>query len=274
MDGGRIRAMTWNLWWRFGPRWTERQPGLLETIRRFNPDVLALQEVWGDKESSQAEQIADALGASAAYAEPSYPAVPEPPRTQDDEGVTLGVALVSRWPITARRVEQLPARHRSWSPVALAATIDHPAGPLHVVVCCLEHGIPYSDDRLAQAAFLAELATRPELDGPCPVLVMGDLNAAPDSAVLRPLREVLIDAWSAGGGDPRAVTLPSSHPSAPFEAGPELVDQRIDHIFFRAGQEDQHVLVEGAALGGEAVDGVFPSDHRAVTCDFRWKNVR
>ena len=70
------------------------------------------------------------------------------------------------------------------------------------------------------------------------------------------------------------MTLPSSHPSAPLEAGPELVDQRIDHIFFRAGQEDQPVLVEGAALGGEAVDGVFPSDHRAVICDFRWKNVR
>jgi hypothetical protein len=34
------------------------------------------------------------------------------------------------------------------------------------------------------------------------------------------------------------------------------------------------MLVEGAALGGEAVDGVFPSDHRAVICDFRWKNVR
>jgi hypothetical protein len=30
MDGGRIRAMTWNIWWRFGPRWRERQPGLLE----------------------------------------------------------------------------------------------------------------------------------------------------------------------------------------------------------------------------------------------------
>jgi len=154
------------------------------------------------------------------------------------------------------------------------ATIDHPAGHLHVVISCLEHGIPYSDDRLAQAAFLAELGTRPELDGPCPVLVMGDLNAAPDSAVLRPLREVLIDAWTAGGGDPHAVTLPSSHPSAPLEAGPQLVDQRIDHIFFRAGQEDQHVLVEDATLGGEAVDGVFPSDHRAVICDFRWKNIR
>ena len=272
MDGGRVRAMTWNIWWRFGPRWTERQPGLVATIRRFDPDVLALQEVWGDQHTSQAEQIADALGGHAAYAEPSYPAVPDPPRDPDDEGVTLGVGLVSRWPITARRVEPLPARHRSWSPLALVVTIDHPCGPLHVVASCLEHSIPYSDDRLAQAALLAELATRPELDGPCPVLVLGDLNAASDSAVLRPLRDVLVDAWSAGGGDPGAVTLPSSHPSAPLEAGPELVDQRIDHIFFRAGQEDQQVLVESTALGGDAVDGVFPSDHRAVVCDFRWKN--
>jgi aryl carrier-like protein len=27
-----IRVMTWNLWWRFGPRWRERQPGILATI--------------------------------------------------------------------------------------------------------------------------------------------------------------------------------------------------------------------------------------------------
>ena len=274
MDGGKVRAMTWNIWWRFGPRWTERQPGLLATLRRWNPDVLALQEVWGDDTTSQAEELAEALGGHAIYAEPSYPAVPVPPRSPDDEDVTLGVALVSRWPIRSYRVEPLPARHRNWSPVALVATVDHPAGPLPVVASCLDYGIPYSDDRFAQAAFLAELATRPEHDGACPVLVMGDLNAAPDSAVLRPLRDVPIDAWTAAGGDPDAVTLPFSHPSAPLEAGPQLVDQRIDHVFFRAGQEDQDVLVEAATLAGDAVDGVFPSDHRAVVCDFRWTNRR
>jgi endonuclease/exonuclease/phosphatase family metal-dependent hydrolase len=274
MDGGRLRAMTWNIWWRFGPRWTERQPGLLATVRRWDPDVLALQEVWGDRKTSQAEELAAALGGYAVYAEPSYPAVPVPPRSPDDEGVTLGVALVSRWPITVRRVEPLPARHRSWTPVALVATVEHPRGPLHLVVSCLEYGIPYSDDRIAQATLLAELATRPDFDGPCPVLVLGDLNAAPNSSVLRPLRDVLVDAWIAGGGEPDAVTLPSSHPSAPLEAGPELVDQRIDHIFFRAGQEDQQILVESAALAGDAVDGIFPSDHRAVICDLRWANGR
>jgi len=59
-------------------------------------ESLALQEVWGDDTTSQAEELAEALGGHAIYAEPSYPAVPVPPRSPDDEDVTLGVALVSR----------------------------------------------------------------------------------------------------------------------------------------------------------------------------------
>ncbi len=91
------------------------------------------------------------------------------------------------------------------------------------------------------------------MDGPCPVIAAGDLNAAPDSVVLRSLRDLLTDAWIAGHGDPTAVTLPSSHPSAPLEAGPELVDQRIDHIFFRPGQPGMRIIVESASLAGAPV---------------------
>jgi endonuclease/exonuclease/phosphatase family metal-dependent hydrolase len=270
MRDGRVRVMTWNIWWRFGPRWRDRQPALLETLRRVDPDVVALQEVWGGDSTTQAHELAEALGLHAVFAEPSYPAAPDP-ADPDDDGVTLGVALLSRWPVAELRVVALPSRHRAWDPVALVATLAHPVGPLHVVAACLEHGIAYTDDRIAQARLLADLATDPERDGPCPVLVVGDLNAAPDSAVLRPLRDVLVDAWTAGHGDPAAVTLPSTHPSAPLEAGPELVDQRIDHVFHRAGEEGQQVLVESAVLAGDAVGGVLPSDHRAVVCDLRWR---
>jgi endonuclease/exonuclease/phosphatase family metal-dependent hydrolase len=87
--------------------------------------------------------------------------------------------------------------------------------------------------------------------------------------VLRPLHDALLDAWTAGRGDPEAVTLPSSHPSAPVEAE-ELIDRRIDHIFLRAGQPGQRLFVESATLAGAAVDGVHPSDHRAVVCDLSW----
>ena len=272
MADPQLRAMTWNIWWRFGPRWRERQPGILATIERFDPDVIALQEVWAAGGTTQAHEFAAALGFHAVFAAPSYPRTPEPILTPDHDGVELGVALLSRWPIVEHDAIPMPARHRSWDPVVLRARVADPAGPLPIAVACLEHATTFSDDRLAQAALLADLGTDPSTDGPCPSLVMGDLNAAADSAVLRPLRDVLLDAWVAGGGTPEAVTLPSTHPSAPLEAGPELVDQRIDHIWYRPGHEDQLVNVESAVLAGDSIDGIFPSDHRAVVCDFRWRH--
>ena len=42
---------------------------------------------------------------------------------------------------------------------------------------CLEHATTYSDDRLAQASLLADLAIDPATDGPPPSLAMGGLNA-------------------------------------------------------------------------------------------------
>jgi endonuclease/exonuclease/phosphatase family metal-dependent hydrolase len=264
MTDSTVRAMTWNIWWRFGPRWADRQPGIVGTLQRAGPDILALQEVWGTAGTTQADELAEQLGMYAVFAAPSYP-----PSPADEVG--LGVALLSRWPILDQGTFVLPARHRSWDPVSITARVDHPSGPLPIIATCLDYGVPYTDDRIAQARLLADRATDPEFDGPCPVLVMGDMNAASDSAVLRSVRDVLIDAWIAGGGDSNAITLPSTHPSAPLEAGPEMVDQRIDHIFYRPGREDQHVIVEGIRIVGDPVDGVYPSDHRAVIADLRWR---
>jgi len=39
---------------------------------------------------------------------------------------------------------------------------------------------------------------------------------------------------------------------------PQLIDQRIDHIFFRPGREDQHVRVDGVQIVGDPVDEVHP----------------
>jgi endonuclease/exonuclease/phosphatase family metal-dependent hydrolase len=271
MVDNAVRVMTWNIWWRFGPRWRDRQPAIVATLAAADPDVVALQEVWASEGSTQADELAGALGMHAVFARPSYPPPPEDSAEPDHRGVDLGIAVLSRWPVLDARPVVMPARHRSWDPVALVARVAHPAGPLPVVAACLDYGVPYTDDRIAQGELVAQLATDPELDGPCPVLLMGDLNAAVESPVLRAVRDRLVDAWPAGGGDPAAVTLPSSHPSAPLEAGPQLVDQRIDHVFFRSGREDQHVLVEGVSIVGDAVDGVFPSDHRAVLVDLRWR---
>ena len=271
MADNTVRAMTWNLWWRFGPRWRDRQPGIRATLERFRPDVVALQEVWSGGGTTQAHELADALGMHAVFAGPSYPPAPDDRAEPDWAGIDLGIAVLSRWPVLDHDAPVMPARHRAWDPVVLTARVGHPAGPLPVVAACLDYGVPYTDDRIAQGAFVTGLATHPRFDGPCPVLLMGDMNAAADSPVLRPAADMLTDAWAAGGGDPDAVTLPSTHPSAALEAGPQMVDQRIDHIFFRPGREDQHVLVDGVHLFEDAVDGVFPSDHRPVVADLRWR---
>lgn len=271
MTDSAARLMTWNIWWRFGPRWADRQPGILATIKQLAPDVLALQEVWSTSDTTQAHELAKALGMQAVFDSPSYPSAPKDSDQPDHAGVDLGIAVLSRWPILDHDRIAMPARHRDWDPVALAVRVDHPSGPLPIVCACLDHGMPYTDDRIAQGRLLADLGTDPRFDGPCPVVVMGDLNAAADSPVLRSLQDVLTDAWVAGGGAADAITLPSTHPSAPMEAGPQMIDQRIDHIFFRPGREDQHFIVEGVRMAGEPVDGVYPSDHRAVVADLRWR---
>jgi endonuclease/exonuclease/phosphatase family metal-dependent hydrolase len=263
VDGdGELRVLTWNLWWRFGPAWRERQPHIRDTLRAVDPDIAALQEVWGADGTSQAHELADALGHHAAYAEPSLPPPPDGP---EHAGVEVGLGLVSRWPIGSWEAVRMPARYRKPT-VTLRATVEHPAGPLHVLVACLEWEPAFQEDRHAQARRLARLAADPALDGPAPVVVAGDLNAAPDSPVLRPLPVAgLVDAWSAAGGDPTAVTLSSGHPQAPLEAV-ELIDRRIDHVFARPGHPGQKLRFERAVLAGD----VNASDHHAVVCDIAW----
>jgi endonuclease/exonuclease/phosphatase family metal-dependent hydrolase len=267
---GRVTVLTWNIWWRFGPHWQDRQRALLRTLSEVDADVIALQEVWGNAQTTQAHEFAEQLKLHASFAEPSYPPVSDVPRGDEDGQLTLGLGLLSRWPIANVERVELPARHRAFAPVAIVARLEHPSGLLPIVVACLEYEPAYNDDRIAQAQALADLATDPALDGPLPIMVAGDLNAAPTSPVLRPLCDVMTDAWSDGSGEAAAATLPSSHPSAPVEAE-ELIDQRIDHIFYRPGQWAQRVTVESVSLAGAPVDGIHPSDHRAVVCRLSWR---
>lgn len=264
-----VRVMSWNLWWRFGPAWRDRQRGILATLRSSHADVIAVQEAWATGATSQVTEFGTALDMYSFYGGPSYPAVPDPPEAPDQAGVQLGIALLSRWPIRSAQVVDMPAAHRTRPPVLLLASIDHPAGALPIIVCCLEVWAEHNDDRFAQARMVSALAADAGLDGPCPVIVAGDLNAAPTSPVLEPLYATLVDAWSSAGGDPREVTLSSAHPCAAIEVT-ELIDQRIDHIFARGGTRDQVITCTNAATAGDPVDGLDPSDHRAVICDITW----
>jgi endonuclease/exonuclease/phosphatase family metal-dependent hydrolase len=254
-----MRVMTWNLWWRFGRQWQERQHGILATLRGVQPDLAGLQEVWGTALESQAHWLGDKLGMHAAFAAPS---LPPPPEHSEYE---VGVGLLSRWPIQRVEEHRMPSRHRS-EIVALTALIEHPTGPLHAVVSCIDWEQEYADQRMAQARYLADLLTDPSRDGPLPVLLLGDLNSPPTTPEMKLLASVAVDAWTASGaaGD-AGHTLSTRNPYAP--RGIWLSDQRIDYVLARPGRVDQPVVVEQAFLAGEPHDGRCPSDHYAVVAD-------
>jgi endonuclease/exonuclease/phosphatase family metal-dependent hydrolase len=91
-----VRVVSWNVWWRFGGNWRDRERAIVVRLREANADVIGLQEVWGDDGLTQADVIAEALGLYAAFSAPSLPPVPVPAKSVDQEGVSLGVAVLSR----------------------------------------------------------------------------------------------------------------------------------------------------------------------------------
>jgi endonuclease/exonuclease/phosphatase family metal-dependent hydrolase len=263
-----MRVMTWNVFWRWGGDWRERAPAIRDTLRSYRPDVLGLVETWAGEGTSQPAELGRDLGMAAAFTRTSLPPEPEPLEEPGQAGIVMGLGLLSRWPILGTEVHDLPHDQRGGRPpTAMVATVDHPRGPLHVIVTCLEWEPEFASDQRAQAEVVAELARDPRLDGPLPVLVIGDLNATVEHPQIAPLVETMVDTWAAGGGDPAAKTIDSTIPHAPVEAV-GLIDRRIDHVFARPGRPGAPVTVRGAFLAGDRpVDGVYPSDHYAVGVD-------
>jgi len=259
-----MRVMVWNVWWRFGDDWRAREKGILATLETYRPDVLGLVESWSGDGTDQPHRLASAFGMHSAW----VPATEVALADGDHPGIDSGLGLVSRWPILEVGPREVPHRQRGGPrPYALLATVDHPRGPLHVIVAGTEWEERFADDHLAQTRFLAGLATDPGLDGPLPVLLLADLNASADQVELAPLRDSMVDTWEAAGGDPAAVTLDGRLPIAPRDAVKQL-DRRIDHVFARPGRPGTPLAVHGAFVAGDRPIGtVYPSDHYAVGVD-------
>ncbi|MFE6254152.1 endonuclease/exonuclease/phosphatase family protein [Agromyces sp. NPDC057865] len=256
-----MRFVTWNVLWRFEPDWRARERGILVTLGRLRPDVVGLQECWGTDGTSQAHVVAERLGLHAEFLAPSLPPVPVPPEHPDQAGVSMGVGLVSRWPIHGVTRHVLPVSHRQVAPVALEAEVRHPDAAFRVIVAATEWEPAYAADHLAQTTRLAELLAAATKAGPA--FLLADLNCDVTQPEFAPLAAVSDDTWELGGGGPDTVTLSSVVPFAPLEAVKEI-DRRVDHVLVRRGDG---VTVHGASVAGEPVDGLFPSDHFAVVAD-------
>ena len=96
-----MQILSWNLWWRYGP-WERRLEAIAATLAEVEPDLCGLQEVWGAREENQAADLAERLGMHWCWTAAS----------RERDGLTLGNAILSRWPITAQAQAGLPPAAR------------------------------------------------------------------------------------------------------------------------------------------------------------------
>jgi endonuclease/exonuclease/phosphatase family metal-dependent hydrolase len=260
-----VRVLTWNLWGRNGD-WARRRDAIATVIADAAPDVCGLQEVWDTPDGNLAAQLAQRLGLRWCWARA------HPPRPGD--GLSIGNAVLSRWPILAVEEAELPTGSLPERRVAVGARIAAPGGALPFITTHLTYRPGGSAVRLDQVRALARFVAGQADDCAYPPVVTGDLNAEPASDELRLLGGVLtepaapdlvlLDAWRYAAPEDPGFTWDRRNG---YQGHSVIPDSRIDYVLVGLPREDRG-RVQAARLGGATpVDGVWPSDHFAVVAD-------
>ena len=158
-----MRILSWNLWWRYGP-WEQRREAIAATLAEVQPDVCGLQEVWGGPGENLAAELAGRLGMHWRWGAAAKA------RDAGGEELSIGNAVLSRWPIAAHTQASLTADGLTGeSRVAVHARIEAPGGALPFVTTHLTYGPGLSHVRTEQVRKLAEFVAE-HARGPRPAI--------------------------------------------------------------------------------------------------------
>ncbi len=145
----RVKVLTWNLWWRFGP-WEARSAAIIATLKDIDADIICLQEVWDDGSRNFAKELAKALGFHFVYAPGAKP-----------NGIFMGNAILSRWPILRSEIADLyEPKGAEESRVVIFAEVDGPRGKIPVFCTHLHWQMHHSHIRQKQVADLTRFVDR------------------------------------------------------------------------------------------------------------------
>ncbi len=265
----RLRVVTWNIWWRFGP-WEQRAPAIAATLKALDPDIIALQEVWDDGTDNAAALLAQELGYHYVYV-----------RGADLSGINMGNAILSRWPILrSERRTLYGAPDADEKRAVIYAEIDGPRGPIPIFTTHLNHLQFHSHIRQKQVTDIAQFIAAQGKQRFPPVLC-GDFNADPHSDEIRMLTGqtsvpvaglVFHDAFDFCNPGVSGYTWDNTNPYVAQVMEP---DRRIDYIFtgWHKGRGAGHVtdcrIVGNTAVAGTDGD-VWASDHHALLAELRY----
>ena len=267
-----LSVLTLNLWHDAGP-WEERRARIREWLDRLDPDLIGFQEALRGEALDQVGRLLDGRGYHLDYVAAS-------PFWREEEALSFGNAIASRWPITQRHALQLPDRGDGETRAALTVSVAAPFGPISFTTTHLNWKLHHADTRSKQVVALADhvIQMRPK-DGFPPILV-GDFNAEPDSDEIRFLRGAHVvgersvyfnDAWRVAGdpaaGEAAGYTWSNRNPYARTAFEP---DKRIDYIFTGYPQRNGVGLLEHCSVVcNDEKGGVWPTDHFGVYAELR-----
>ncbi len=230
-----LRLLTYNVHSSIGGDQRLGPERVLSVIRRWTPDVVALQELDIGQGLDQAEFFARGLSMQLHF-------VPARARL----GGHYGNAILTRQPSQLLRSGCLPRLHDACEPrAAIWVSVDTAWGELHVLNVHL--GLQRRERGLQTEALLGQGWLTDPRRGELAV-VCGDFNATPGSAVYTRFAERLTDAQVAAGGV--RPTFPAIWP---------LV--RIDHVFVT-----RRLQVVSADVPANLTARVA-SDHRPLVAD-------
>ncbi len=285
-----LRVLQLNTWNVEGP-WPERLTEITALIRHHAPDVICLQEVVSGADGrSTAHIIAEQATSSGPHRwHVADATTPYPDEVEGvPEGARWGVAVLSRWPITSTSSRLLSDGYPSMWMVVHARTNGLDVFSVHLTPAAHD-GVWRERQVLEVDEFVRD---RRNPASPLPVIIGGDLNAAPDAAEIRFLcglqsldgrSTYYQDAWAVSGdGGPGHTWDPANPFAAPLHLHAKRVDYVLvgDHFPFNAPSapgappgDGTGRVVHCEVVGRVPLTGTHPSDHHGVLALVAWPGL-
>lgn len=234
-----LRILTYNIHHGEGMDGVIDLERIAEVIKRAKPDLVALQEVdRGVERTKRVDQpavLAKMTGMRAIFE-----------KNIDYQGGEYGNAVLTRLPVSSFRNHKLPQSLPNEQRGMLEVHVS--VGERKLIFFATHFDYHKEDgERMESVALLKALV---EKNSETPIIVAGDLNARPDSRVIRETTAFLTDSFDVViGAD--CHTFPADHPT-----------RRIDYLLSNNANDlrcvEHRVIPEGVA-----------SDHRPVLAAFR-----
>jgi endonuclease/exonuclease/phosphatase family metal-dependent hydrolase len=234
-----IRVVTYNIHHGEGTDGKLDLERIAAVINAEKPDLVGLNEVdQGTHRTQQIDmpaELAKLTGMTAVFE-----------KNIDHDGGKYGNAVLSRLPIVRHENHKLPSDYKGEQRGVLEVEIGEKDGETLLFLCTHLDYRPDDHERLASIETIEKVMA--ESDGQ-PVILVGDLNATPDSKVM----ETFAKSWTRSNDKP-LLTFPAAKP-----------EKQIDYILFRPAAEWE--VVECRVL-----DEAVASDHRGMMAVLRRKS--